>query len=223
MEDSDAMSQTPPSPPPPLGDETSPPAGPPSTPNRWWLWPAVVVVVAVIAGVAYAAGSSGGDSGDAANSAPATVSAAPTISSPTPTFSSPSAEPSITDEDLDGRPDGAECAKAAGGLLKALKEIDSRLDVGLTQADLNNFIGNARVEYDRLRPNAIPESCLRKVAVKLENALNNYVNSNNKWNSCITNFGCDVDSIDPYLQKQWAAASKNVKAAAANLQQLRGA
>ena len=221
MEDSDQMSEPPPTPPPPPPDGYSP-SGPSGSPgrNRWWVWVAAVVVVAAIAGLAYAAGSSGKDGGNptAAGSPPATGSPVATPSSPSPTASL-SAEPSIADEDSDGNPDSAECQQQLGGLMKALKEIDSRLDVGLTQSELNGYVGDASVEYDRARFGSLPTTCTLTVGVPLENALNNYIKSNNRWNSCISNFGCDVDSIDPYLQKQWAAAAKNLRRASAGLRQ----
>ena len=80
--------------------------------------------------------------------------------------------------------------------------MDSRLSVGLVQVDLNTLLGDARVAYDRIKVGQLPLTCVIDVAVPLEAAFNAYVRSNSRWNNCITNFGCSVDSIDPYLQKQ---------------------
>ena len=218
MEDSDPMSEPPPTipPPPPQGYPASGPSGSPGR-NRWWVWVGAAVGVVAIAGLAYAAGSSGNDGGKATEAgSPSASSTVATLNSPSPT-ASPSAEPSIADEDADGNPDSAECQQQLGELNKALKEIDSRLDVGLTQSELNGFVGDASVEYDRVRFGSLPGTCTLTVGVQLENALNNYIKSNNRWNSCISNFGCDIDSIDPYLQKQWASAAKNLRRASAGL------
>jgi hypothetical protein len=133
---------------------------------------------------------------------------------------SASPTPAILDTDHDGQPDGQECRKQGEPFLTQLKEIDSRLSVGLTQTELNDHLGDARVAYDRMQTKQLPLNCLRALAL-LEGAFNAYVRSNNRWNNCITNFSCDVDSINPYLQAQWAIATRKIRQASASLAKLR--
>jgi len=89
----------------------------------------------------------------------------------------------------------------------------------MTQSALNDDLGTARVAYDRIQIRNLPLNCI-SVLAPLEDAFNAYVRSNTKWNDCITNFYCDVDSIDPYLQTQWAIATSKIAKARAGVNKL---
>jgi hypothetical protein len=104
----------------------------------------------------------------------------------------------------------AECQVQVGPLLDALDEIDARLDVGLVFADYTNAVGDASVEYNKLRPGALQSDCTIKVGIPAQDALNNYREAQNIWSECIQDFGCDIDSIDPQLQREWREAAQKI-------------
>lgn len=94
----------------------------------------------------------------------------------------------------------------------ALDIVDARLNVGISQADLSDLVGDASVAYNRIDIDELGEtggSCL-SAGAKLESAMIAYSASSSKWSDCIYDYGCDVDSIDPFLQAKWAAAGRDI-------------
>ena len=185
-----------------------PPPSPPEPPARrrtpWW----VFVVVALLATLVLLAGIIVVRSSDdeAAQPIP-TVTSPPSVPSPT---DSPTTE-SAPDVEIDDA--GTVCERHVGRFLRALEELDSRLSVGLTFEQYTQQVADVRVEYDRVPFKRIDVSCTLAVGVPAENALNLYVKANNTWNRCIGNFGCDIDGIDPTLQRDWRKASREIRKA----------
>jgi hypothetical protein len=122
--------------------------------------------------------------------------------SPTPTID-PAEEVAVVNQAI--------CEEQLGPLLEALEDLDSRLGVGLVFQDYTNRVGDVSVEYDRVRFGALPIDCINEVGVPLENALNAYIRADNRWNECIGDFGCDIDSIEPELQRRWREASQETR------------
>ena len=107
----------------------------------------------------------------------------------------------------------ATCESAVSEFKDAVEAVDSKLNVGLVQNDFNNALGDASVAYDNLDFDAIglDEYCLSEVAKPLEEAFNIYVRSNNKWNKCNQNFGCEVKGkVLKDLQVRWLRASLKI-------------
>jgi hypothetical protein len=105
------------------------------------------------------------------------------------------------------------CESTTSEFKKALEAVDSKLNVGLVQNDLNTALGDASVAYDNLDFDAISadEYCLSEVARPLEQAFNIYVRSNTKWNKCIQNYGCEVEGkFLEDLQVRWLRASLKI-------------
>lgn len=113
-----------------------------------------------------------------------------------------------------------ECEAQLGDLLASVKELDSRLAVGLPNAEYSREVGNIRVAYDQVPFNDLAPDCTFDVGIHLENALNSYVKAGNIWNDCITNIDCEQDSIDPELQQHWLDAEGKVQSAEAGLRGL---
>jgi hypothetical protein len=103
------------------------------------------------------------------------------------------------------------CDSQMGSLLAALKQIDGRLDVGLTNADLGSRLGDVAVAYNDIPFGRLDPGCVEVVGVPLENAYNEYTTSKNKWDACIEDFGCSVEGAKlSELQEHWAAASRKI-------------
>lgn len=102
------------------------------------------------------------------------------------------------------------CQRGTGKLAKALREVDSRLAIGLNQSEYGNYIGTAQVAYDDLfRGPDLSGPCLLKVAIPLEGALNVYIDVYNVWGDCLEDYNCDFNEGEANRKTQagWAKAS----------------
>ena len=107
----------------------------------------------------------------------------------------------------------ATCESTVEDFKAAVEAVDSKLDVGLVQNDFGDALGDASVAYDNVDFDAISDDlyCLSKVARPLEQAFNTYVRTNNKWNKCITNYGCEVKgAVLKDMQGKWFKASLKI-------------
>jgi len=102
------------------------------------------------------------------------------------------------------------CLGEIDALMTDLTNIDARLDVGLTEMQLSDLVGQASIDYSKIDVDALGTGRCLEAAVRLENAFNKYNASVQKWNDCIFDYGCDNDSIQPSLQSQWLKASTAV-------------
>jgi hypothetical protein len=87
-----------------------------------------------------------------------------------------------------------------------MSTVDARLDVGLSQSEFSNLVGSASIAYSRIEVDKLEGNCL-SAGAKLESGFNAYRRVVTTWNDCIYDTYCDMDSIDPMMQKNWAAAS----------------
>ena len=99
----------------------------------------------------------------------------------------------------------ADCRQKLGPFVDRLESIDSRLSVGMTESVYSSQVGNARVAYDQVPFKRLKIDCLT-AGLSAEKAMNDYAKAADAWNNCLTDFSCDVDSIDPQLQSKWNAA-----------------
>ena len=106
------------------------------------------------------------------------------------------------------------CTDQLGPLLRVLDNVDSRLDVGLSQRDLSNMIGKASIAYHRIDIKALGQGPCLAAGAKLESAFNAYNVTVSDWNDCIYDLYCDVDNdVLPGMQRRWAQASNLISRA----------
>jgi hypothetical protein len=115
------------------------------------------------------------------------------------------------------------CNSNLGGLIDALSQLDSRLDIGLNFQSYSDRVGDAQVAYDRMDISSLAYGGCLSAGVSAEKALNAYSRAYNTWNDCIGEFDCDTDSIEPDLQLDWVKASNHVEAARRKLENLKSA
>ena len=113
-----------------------------------------------------------------------------------------------------------ECEGQTNALLREVRELNSRLSVGLPYADYSEQVGSIRVAYDQVPFGNLDLDCGLEVGIPLEDALNSYVKAGNTWGDCIEDFNCDVDAIDPELQDKWNAATEHLDDATSGLRDL---
>lgn len=103
-----------------------------------------------------------------------------------------------------------ECKRLTAPLAKSLREVDSRLSLGLSFNDYADRSGDAQVRYDELvrKIDQLDDECL-PVARPLETALNKYTRVYNLWNSCVDDYYCDFDDdVNAKAQSNWSSASR---------------
>lgn len=110
------------------------------------------------------------------------------------------------------------CAEQLGPFIDALHELDSRLAVGLTVSDYTKAVGDVRVAYDRVPFKQMDTTCVQRVGIPAEDALNKYSHAQNVWNKCVQHFlTCPNNSINPKLHRDWKIAQKFIAKADAGL------
>lgn len=100
------------------------------------------------------------------------------------------------------------CRQDLGGLIRALRNTGSRLDVGLTFADYSTQVGKMSIAYDRIPFNRMGIECISVPGIKAEKAFGSYSDAYDSWNDCISDLYCDMDSIDSSLQDSWSKADR---------------
>jgi hypothetical protein len=113
----------------------------------------------------------------------------------------------------------AKCKADIGPFLTALKDLNSRLDVGLSFQAYSDQVGNVKVAYDRVPFKQLSLPCL-KVGGPAEGALNAYISAYSVWNKCIGDTYCSTDSIDSELQGHWETARLKIERAQAALDRI---
>jgi hypothetical protein len=114
----------------------------------------------------------------------------------------------------------AKCKSQILPLMTALQNVDARLDVGLSQTELSAMVGRASIAYNRINVRSLGFGDCLTSGARLETAFNAYKVTVSRWNDCIYDLYCDVDSIDPMLQSKWASASIAIDKAAKFLDRL---
>lgn len=114
----------------------------------------------------------------------------------------------------------SECQNQIGPLLRALENLDAKLDVGLTYADYSTEVGTLSVAYNRIRFEQLDVECITSAGIPAENAFNQYRKAYFEWDECFDDFDCDLDFIEPSLQDFWSKGSSFVSKAQTGLNSL---
>jgi hypothetical protein len=113
------------------------------------------------------------------------------------------------------------CSRQLGPLLKGLRAMDSRLDVGLNESDYLDELGNVNVAYGQIDVDNESPKCVSAVGVPAEDALNDYIKAGNAWNKCISKLSCSNAKVRPTLQADWALATAKIDQAERGLKHLK--
>ena len=101
------------------------------------------------------------------------------------------------------------CDEQMGDLLGTLKQIDGRLDVGLTNSDLGTRMGDVSVTYNDIPFHKLSPKCVASVGVPLENAYNEYTKSKTAWDACIDDYSCTVEgAVLAEMRGHWMKAGR---------------
>ena len=146
---------------------------------------------------------------------PSIMETSSTTASSTPAYE-PTATPTPDTTAFD------ECNALMEPLLEAVRQLDSRLDIGQTGPEYGHRLQEIRIEYDRVTANLdeVGPECL-EVGIALENAFQNYRDAHTAWDECISDPNCAMDRVTPTLQEHWAEAAAQLQEAEAALRALR--
>lgn len=110
-----------------------------------------------------------------------------------------------------------ECRSVAVGLDDKLNNLNSRLGVGMPFAEYGKRVGDASVAYDEAvrkgkARGGVSESCINRVFLPLQTALNAYTKAYNVWNDCNADYNCDINKADAnkLIQGSWSRASTSL-------------
>jgi hypothetical protein len=119
------------------------------------------------------------------------------------------------------------CRSHVAGFVEALRDVDSRLDVGLSYSEYSDAVGDAAVERGRAGNAASAGRACARIANAAESAFNLYNGAVQTWNDCIFDdpisiydVGCTLDDIEFDLQLNWLKASDKVETAVERLESL---
>jgi hypothetical protein len=103
----------------------------------------------------------------------------------------------------------AVCQTTLQGLYDAERDLDAKLDVGITEADYGRAVQDISVAENRMgNMDSISQdrTCLHDVALPLANAVLEYADAGDTWNKCVVKPSCTNASIKPQLQAHWSKA-----------------
>jgi hypothetical protein len=103
--------------------------------------------------------------------------------------------------------------------LKTLKNLDSRLSVGITYADYGERVGDIAVAHDNVEWDDSWEGDCLSARSDADTALAAYKRGGQRWTTCIRVPGCSASKA-PKIQLQWSAAKAKVTAATQLLDQI---
>lgn len=109
------------------------------------------------------------------------------------------------------------CAAQLGGFVDELDRMRRQLAVGLAYAEYLDEVRRLRKVYRDVPVDRLGVGCLVAAGTPSEQAFNRYIDALNAWGGCLATAGCETESVEPELQRDWERASARLSAAQAGL------
>lgn len=109
------------------------------------------------------------------------------------------------------------CSAQLGGFVDALDSLRRQLAVGLTYAEYLEEVRRLRRVYRDVPVEQLAVGCMVVAGTPSEQAFNRYIEAVNAWGECLATAGCETESVEPELQRDWELASERLSAAQAGL------
>jgi hypothetical protein len=113
-----------------------------------------------------------------------------------------------------------QCGRLLGGFLDSIESLTNIVAVGLDYDSYLGAVNHVRSTYADLPADRLPLVCLVRVGTPAENALNAYIDAANTWGDCLATTSCDLESVEPDLQREWQQASNFLSSAQRGLRGL---
>ena len=114
-------------------------------------------------------------------------------------------------------PADAPCRDQLRPVLGPTSALRKDLAAGLSYGGYLDELRRVRTAYGRIRADRLPIGCLLATAGPAERALNRYIDAANAWGECLATAACEIDAIEPRLQRIWARASDLLSSAQSGL------
>ena len=118
----------------------------------------------------------------------------------------------------------ADCDEQIGEFVKALQDLNARLNVGLAYSDYGTRVGDVSAAYERIDLAELgeQEQCLAAAGAG-ENAFNSYQRAQDVWSRCVREFNapnCKRAAMLTRLRSHWSDASSQISSMEAILTQM---
>jgi len=117
---------------------------------------------------------------------------------------------------------GSLCQSQLGGFVGSMDSLRRRLAVGVTYDQYVNEVHAIRSTYNRIPTGEVEIDCLGAVGSPAEKAFNRYIEAANDWGDCVSELGCESETVEPVLQRRWRIAAHFLTEAREGLQSVEG-
>jgi hypothetical protein len=112
------------------------------------------------------------------------------------------------------------CQRQVGPFLDVLDALRNQVAVGVSYDPYLDLVRDAKAVHAEVPSERLAFACLTLVGAPAERALNEYISGVNLWGDCLATTSCEVESVEPRLQRRWDAASDLLSAATDDLRDL---
>jgi hypothetical protein len=112
---------------------------------------------------------------------------------------------------------GGSCRKILNPFVGSMEALRRKLAAGLTYRQYRRGLEGVRGAYEAIPAQRVQLGCLLVAGGAGERALNRYVVAANEWGECLATASCEIEAVEPRLQRQWARASDLLSSAQAGL------
>ena len=98
-----------------------------------------------------------------------------------------------------------------------MEALRRKLAVGLTYQQYRRELEGVRGAYEAIPAKRVGLGCLLAAGGAGERALNRYIVAANAWGECLATASCELETVEPRLQRQWDRASGLLSSAQAGL------
>jgi len=98
-----------------------------------------------------------------------------------------------------------------------MDELRRKLSVGLTYRQYRRELADVRGAYEAIPAKRVRLGCLLAAGSAAERGLNRYIVAANAWGECLGTVSCELETVEPRLKREWAAASDLLSLAQAGL------
>lgn len=111
------------------------------------------------------------------------------------------------------------CRDSVGGFVRATRDLESRISVGVVFQDYNNYVGDLASAYDRIRQGRLTTYCVTQVVEPSRKTLNAHIDATSTWDDCIQSLSCG--DVEPRLRDHWDVAGRHFRDLLAGLREVK--
>jgi hypothetical protein len=115
-----------------------------------------------------------------------------------------------------------ECQTNLGAVVDRLRDLHSRLDIGLSYGEYADQVGDVIAAYDDIPFKRLRDpTCMAHVGLPAEKAVNQHIEARRLWGDCLDRVDCRAASIKPKLRRYWSRSARLTERAGTDLEAMR--